>query len=83
MSATRETDKRDVAADVSSAVEGGRPAARKKPSKLFGEPQTPDTSGYSRGFIRWAGRPGSTAGRMPATTCQCMREMAAKFPLPY
>ena len=38
---------------------------------------------YSLRFIRRAGRPGSTAGRMPAATRQRTRELMAKFPLPY
>jgi hypothetical protein len=51
-----------VAADISSAVEGRRPAARKKPTNFSTSLKSSTTSGYSHGFIRRAGCPGSTAG---------------------
>ena len=68
MSATCETDKRDVAADVSSAVEGWRPAARKEATEFFDDLQIADDFWLFGRFFRRAGRLGSTAGRMPAAT---------------
>ena len=68
MSATCETDKRDVAADVSSAVEGWRPAARKEATDFFDDLQIADDFWLFGRFFRRAGRLGSTAGRMPAAT---------------
>src|ERR1035441_2699393 len=55
-----------VAADVSSAVEGWRPAARKERWPMRAIPKYSSAVGGFKRFIRRAGRPGSTAGRMPA-----------------
>ena len=57
-----------VAADVSSAVEGWRPAARKERWKMSAVLKFSSTVGVGERFLRRAGRPGSTAGRMPAAT---------------
>jgi hypothetical protein len=57
-----------VVADVSSAVEGWRPAARKERWKMSAVLKFSSTVGVCEHFLRRAGRPRSTAGRMPAAT---------------
>src|SRR5450759_5153162 len=57
-----------VAADVSSAVEGARPAARKERWKMSAVLKCSSPMGVRERFLRRAGRLGSTAGRMPAAT---------------
>jgi hypothetical protein len=57
-----------VVADVSSAVEGARPAARKERWRRKEVPELFKPMGVCERFLRRAGRTGSTAGRMPAAT---------------
>jgi hypothetical protein len=57
-----------VAADASSAVEGVRPAARKERWQQNEFLKYSNPMGVGERFFRRAGRPGSTAGRMPAAT---------------
>jgi hypothetical protein len=57
-----------VAAAILAAVEGWRPAARKERWQRSEMLSFSSTMGVGERFLRRAGRPGSTAGRMPAAT---------------
>ena len=57
-----------LGADVSSAVESEHPAARKDGWKLSAIGKQFSAIGVGECLLRRAGRPGSTAGRMPAAT---------------